>query len=86
MVLTVFILMTLILNGIAVVALNLGRRTRQLLLDGLLSMYKDNDAEKYYNPSLVSNYGTRYSLFIGVIIALGLTSIIVPLIIRFLAN
>ncbi len=86
LVLVVFIIMTLVLNGIAVFALYLGRRTRRLLLDGLVLMYKDNDTEKYYNPSLVSNYGTRYSLFVGVIIVLGMTSIIIPLIIRFMTN
>ena len=86
LVLTVFITMTLLLNGIAVAALYLGRRTRQLLLDGLVGMYRDNDVVKYYNPSLMSNYGARYFLFVGVIIILGLTSIVVPLIIRFLAS
>jgi len=84
LVLMVFIVMTFLLNGIAVTALYLGRRTRRLLLDGLVGMYRDNDTEKYYSPLLVSNYGVRYLLFGGVIITLALTSIIVPLIIRFL--
>jgi hypothetical protein len=83
-VLAVFIAMTLMLNGIAIAALYLGRRTRRLLLEGLIGMYRDNDTEKYYSPSLVSNYGVRYALFGGVIITLALTAIIVPLIIRFL--
>ena len=84
MVLVVFILMTLLINTISVVALNLGRRTRKMLLDGLVKMYQDHEAEKYYNLSLISNYGTRYLLFSGVIITLALTAIIVPLIVRFL--
>jgi len=83
-VLIVFIAMTLLLNIIAVAALYLGRRTRRMLLSGLIAMYRDNDVEKYYDPSLVSNYGTRYLLFGGVIITLALTAIVVPLIIRFL--
>ena len=82
--LVVFIAMTLLLNIIAVAALYLGRRTRRMLLSGLIAMYHDNDVEKYYDPSLVSNYGTRYLLFGGVIITLALTAIVVPLIIRFL--
>lgn len=82
--LAVFIAMTLLLNLIAAAALALGRRTRRMLLDGLIAMYRDNDVEKYYDPSLVSNYGTRYLLFGGVIITLALTAIVVPLIIRFL--
>ena len=83
-VLAVFIAMTVLLNGIALAALLLGRRTRSLLLDGLVSMYRDYDAEKYYSPSLLSNYGVRYLLFGAVMMTLALTSIIVPLIIRFL--
>ena len=83
-VLTVFMVMTILLNIIAMAALYLGRRTRRMLLVGLIAMYRDNDVEKYYDPSLVANYGTRYLLFSGVIITLALTAIVVPLIIRFL--
>ena len=84
LVLVVFIGMTILINAISVVALNLGRRTRKMLLDGLVGMYRDHDADKYYNPSLIANYGVRYLLFSGVIITLALTAIIVPLIVRFL--
>lgn len=76
--------MTLLMNAIAISALNLGKRTRQMLLDGLVTMYRDNEVEKYYNPSLMSNYNTRYLLFSGVIGTLALAAIAVPLIIRFL--
>ena len=83
-VLIVFIIMTLLINAIAISALNLGKRTRQMLLDGLVKMYSDNEVEKYYDPSLMSNYNARYLLFSGVIGTLALTAIAVPLIIRFL--
>jgi len=83
LILAVFIIMTLLLNIISVSALILGRRTRDLLLHGLVTMYHDNDVDKYYDPSLLSSYGTRYLLFTGVIATLALTAIIVPLIIRF---
>jgi hypothetical protein len=84
LILAVFIAMTLLLNIISVAALVLGRRTRRLLLQGLVAMYHDHEVEKYYNPSLLSSYGTRYLLFAGVIVTLALTAIVVPLIIRFL--
>ena len=84
LILAVFIVMTLLLNIISVAALILGRRTRGLLLSGLVTMYSDNDVDKYYDPSLLSSYGTRYILFTGVIATLALTAIVVPLIIRFL--
>lgn len=82
-VLVVFIVMTVLLNVVALVALILGRRTRRMLLDGLVAMYRDNEVAKYYDPSLMANYGIRYQLFAAVIGMLALTAIVVPLIIRF---
>lgn len=83
-ILAIFIAMTILLNIVAVAALVLGRRTRGMLLNGLVSMYRDNEVDQYYDPSLLSNYGVRYLLFAGVIVILALTAIVVPLIIRFL--
>ena len=81
--LAVFIIMTLVLNVVAIAALVLGRRNRRTLLDGLVAMYRDNDVDRYYDPSLMSNYGVRYLLFGGVIATLAVTAVMVPLIIRF---
>ena len=83
LILVVFIIMSLLVNSIAVTALNFGRQSREKLLRGLLAMYQDNDVAQYYDASLTTGYGTRYLLFIGVIVCLALTSIVVPLIIRF---
>ena len=83
-ILGVLIAMSLLINGIAVIALSLGRGTRGKLLEGLLAMYRDNDVDRYYDPSLLKNYGKRYWLFTGVIACLALTAIAVPLIIRIL--
>ncbi len=83
LVLAVLAVVTVLLNIVAVSALVLGRRTRRTLLDGLVAMYRDNQADKYYDPSLMSNYGVRYLLFTGVIAILAVTAVLVPLIIRF---
>jgi hypothetical protein len=83
LILGVFILMGLIVNSISISALFFGRQTRKKLLNGLLTMYRDNDVERYYDASLLANYGKRYLLFMGVILALAATSIAVPLIVRF---
>ena len=83
LILFVFIMMSLLVNGIAVIALNYGKRSREKLLEGLIAMYRDNDVVKYYDPSLSKAYGTRYLLFTGVILSLAITSIVVPLLIRF---
>ena len=82
-ILAVFIAMTVLLNAVALVALIMGRRTRKTLLAGLVAMYRDNEVAKYYDPSLMSNYGVRYVLFAAVIGLLAVTAIVVPLIIRF---
>ena len=76
--------MGLLVNGIAITALYFGRETRDRLLKGLLAMYRDNDVDQYYAPSLLTNYDRRYLLFAGVIICLAITGILVPLIIRIL--
>ena len=85
-VLTIFIALTLLVNGLAIAALYTGNGTRNKLLQGLLSMYRDNDVDRYYDTSLLTNYGKRYFLFIGVILCLAITSIIVPLVIRIFKN
>ena len=83
-ILVVFIAMSLLVNIIATIALNTGRKSREKLVTGLLMMYRDNDVDQYYDASLVEGYNKRYMLFNGVIISLAVTSILVPLIIRFL--
>jgi hypothetical protein len=81
-ILVVFIIMSLLVNSIAIIALNYGKQNREKLLHGLIAMYQDNDVAQYYDTSLMTGYGKRYLLFIGVILCLALTGIVVPLIIR----
>ena len=82
-ILVVLIVMTVLVNAIAIMGLSVGRSTRSKLLAGLIAMYTDNQIDKYYDQSLVSNYARRYGLFGGVILILAATSIIVPLVLRF---
>jgi hypothetical protein len=81
-VLGVFIVMSVLVNTIAVAALNFGRQTRGKLLKGLLAMYQDNGVDQYYDATLLTNYGRRYILFIAVIVCLAVTGIVVPLVVR----
>ena len=83
-VLVVFVIMGIIVNVISMTALSTGKNTRNKLLKGLLSMYQDNQVDKYYDASLLTHYNKRYLLFTGVIACLMLVSIVVPLFIRFL--
>ena len=78
----IFVALIIVINLVAIFGLLKGKQTRSKLLNGLLSMYKDQNVEKYYDSSLLSNYNIRYNLFILVVVCTGLISIIVPFVIR----
>jgi hypothetical protein len=78
----IFVALIILINLVAIFGLLKGKQTRSKLLHGLLSMYKDQKVEKYYDPSLLRNYNIRYNLFILVVVFTGLISIIVPFVIR----
>jgi hypothetical protein len=76
-----FVALVLIVNFVAEVGLIRGRQMRTKLLSGLLKMYRDQGVEGYYDPSLLSNYNTRYNLFMLAVLFTGVVAIIVPFII-----
>ena len=82
LILAVFIIMSIMVNGISVFALQMGKKNRKKLIRGLLEMYKDNKVAKYYDKELLSSYEKRYLLFTAIILCLAVTGIAVPLIIR----
>ncbi len=73
-----FIVLVIVINLVAEIGIIKGKQTRQKLVDGLLKMYKDQGVDGYYDPTLISNYQTRYSLFLLVVLVTGLVAIIVP--------
>ncbi|MFH0846838.1 MAG: hypothetical protein V1894_02115 [Chloroflexota bacterium] len=78
----IFTVLVIVVNFVVEVGLIKGRQMRVKLLSGLLKMYKDQNVEGYYDPSLLTNYSTRYNLFMLVVVCTGLVAIIVPFIIR----
>ncbi len=77
-----FVAVLILLNIVVIFGLLKGKQTRAKLLSGLMNMYKDKDVEKYYDPSLLTNYNTRYNLFMMVVVLTGIVSIVVPFIMR----
>ncbi|MDP6043835.1 MAG: hypothetical protein QGI57_05330 [Dehalococcoidales bacterium] len=75
-----FICLIVVVNFVAEVGLIKGRQTRMKLLNGLFKMYKDQKVDGYYDVSLLSNYNTRYNLFLLTVIVTGLIALIVPLV------
>jgi len=75
-----FVCLVVVVNFVAEVGLIKGRQTRIKLLNGLLKMYKDQGVDGYYDASLLSNYNTRYNLFLLTVVVTGLIALIVPLV------
>ena len=77
-----FVFLLIVVNLVVEIGLIRGRQTRIKLLNGLLKMYQDQGVEGYYDSSLLSDYSTRYNLFMLAVLATGLVALIIPFIIR----
>lgn len=73
-----FVSLVIVVNFVAEIGLIKGRQTRMKLLNGLLKMYKDKGVDGYYDASLLSNYNTRYNLFLLTVVVTGLIALVVP--------
>jgi hypothetical protein len=78
----VFVSLIVLVNIVVIIGLLKGRQTRMKLVNGLISMYKDQNVAKYYDESLLINYNIRYTLFIMVVVCTGVIATIVPFILR----
>ena len=78
----VFVFLIALVNIVVIIGLIKGRQTRRKLINGLITMYKDQNVAKYYDESLLSNYNVRYNLFILVVVCTGVIATIVPFILR----
>ncbi|MFC2060383.1 hypothetical protein ACFLTZ_04755 [Chloroflexota bacterium] len=76
-----FVALVIAVNIVAEVGLIRGRQMRVKLLNGLLKMYQDQGVDGYYDTSLLSNYNTRYNLFMLIVLFTGIVAIFVPFII-----
>jgi hypothetical protein len=68
----------IVVNLIVELGLIRGRQTRIKLLNGLLKMYKDQGVAEYYDQSLLSDYRTRYNLFMFGVLFIGIVALIIP--------
>ncbi len=77
-----FVALLILLNLVVIFGLLKGKQTRAKLLNGLIKMYQDENVDKYYDTTLLSNYNTRYNLFMMVVVLTGLIGIVVPFVMR----
>ena len=78
----IFVGLVILINIVAIFGLLKGKQTRTKLLHGLIAMYRDQQVDKYYDASLLSNYSVRYNLFLMVVVCTGIIAIIVPFVMR----
>ncbi|TSA54734.1 MAG: hypothetical protein D4R38_01855 [Dehalococcoidia bacterium] len=82
LVMFIFVGLLVLVNIVVIFGLLKGKQTRVKLLNGLISMYRDQKVEKYYDESLLSSYSTRYNLFMMVVVCTGIIAVIVPFVMR----
>jgi len=75
-----FTALVIVINFVVVNGLLKGKQMRTKLITGLLKMYKDNNVEGYYDPTLLTNYATRYNLFLLAVSFTGVVALIVPIV------
>lgn len=75
-----FTALVVVINFVVVNGLLKGKQMRTKLISGLLKMYKDNNVEGYYDPTLLTNYATRYNLFLLAVAFTGVVALFVPII------
>ena len=77
-----FVALIVLVNVVVIFGLLKAKETRSKLLNGLITMYRDQGVDKYYDISLLGNYNTRYNLFIMVVVFTGIIAIVVPFVLR----
>jgi hypothetical protein len=75
-----FTALVIVINFVVVNGLLKGKQMRTKLITGLLKMYKDNNVEGYYDPTLLTNYAMRYNLFLLAVSFTGIVALIVPIV------
>jgi hypothetical protein len=77
-----FVFLIVLVNIVVIIGLIKGKQTRMKLVHGLLTMYRDQNVDKYYDESLLGNYSVRYNLFIMVVVCTGIIATLVPFVMR----
>jgi hypothetical protein len=58
-VMVLFVALLIVVNSVVISGLMRGKQTRQLLINGLLKIYRDQGVDGYYDASLLGNYNLR---------------------------
>jgi hypothetical protein len=76
----ILIVVTIAFNVLVVRALAKGVDRRARLTEGLVKMYQEEGLDKYYDPTIIEGYKSRYSLYKNIVIILGFVALAIPLV------
>jgi hypothetical protein len=79
-VMVLFVVLLIVVNSVVISGLLRGKQSRQLLINGLLKMYRDQGVDGYYDAALLGNYNLRYNLFTVAVVSIGVIAAVVPFI------
>ncbi|HEX78858.1 MAG TPA: hypothetical protein G4O19_01735 [Dehalococcoidia bacterium] len=79
-VMVLFVVLLIVVNSVVISGLLRGKQSRQLLINGLLKMYRDQGVDGYYDAALLGNYNLRYNLFTVAVVSIGVIAAAVPFI------
>lgn len=78
---SIFLALTAVVNYVSLSALSANSNMRLKLLGGLLDLYKDTGVDKYYDASMLNNYGERHWYFQAIVASLAVVAVVVPILI-----
>jgi hypothetical protein len=80
-ILVIMFALVIAINFFALRIIARGKERRAKLMTGLMKMYKEENMEEYYDPSIEQGYDARYNLFSAVILSLGAVAVLVPILV-----
>ena len=69
------------INVFVIKALQAGKERRKTLAEGIQKLYKEEDLDKYYSPSIIKGYETRYDLYTKIVGVLASLSVLIPIVV-----
>jgi len=80
-VLVVIMALVLVVNQVVVAGLRKGAEIKTKLLNGLVRMYQDEKVADYYDLTLLDAYKSRFRQYLIGVLATGVASFVVPIIV-----
>ena len=81
LILIILISSIIAINVFIIRAMSAGKERRIKLSESLQKMYKEEDLDKFYDPSIIKGYEARYGLYTKIVGTLGLLAVLIPIVV-----